>query len=223
MPWPWPATCTPSWSIVTGTPPIVAEATDTAALYDGVPSFVIEAVTWMPLITIWPPPRLTRPTLDSPLVTNVPPGVVSALALPLFALLLLPPFDVVAPVFAFAFLLVASSVARVDEVSSDRPSAGGGSEADAEASDRDDAGADDRCDGNGAGGVVTVGVGVTGRGVVTVATGVVTVAAGAVTLGFGTVTPGFGTVTVPTGVETGGTALRRPRRPPHVAFQPASA
>src|SRR4051812_45826411 len=173
----------------------------------------------MPLITIWPPPRLTRPTLDSPLVTNVPPGVVSALAWPLVALLLLLPFDVV----AFAFLLVASSVARVDDVSSDRPSAGGGSDADAEASDRDDAGADERCDGNGAGGVVTVGVGLTGRGVVTVAIGVVTVAAGGVTLGFGTVTPVFGSVTVPAGVETGGTALRRPRRPPHVAFHGASA
>jgi hypothetical protein len=29
---PWPATCTPSWSIVTGTPPIVAEATEMVAL-----------------------------------------------------------------------------------------------------------------------------------------------------------------------------------------------
>jgi hypothetical protein len=30
--WLWPAMCTPSWSIVTGTPPIVALATETDAL-----------------------------------------------------------------------------------------------------------------------------------------------------------------------------------------------
>jgi hypothetical protein len=35
------------------------------------PSFAIEAVTWIPWITIWPPPMLTRPRLDSPRVTSV--------------------------------------------------------------------------------------------------------------------------------------------------------
>lgn len=45
-PWLWPATCTPSWSIVTGTPPIEAEATETTTLSVGVlPSFVIVAET----------------------------------------------------------------------------------------------------------------------------------------------------------------------------------
>jgi hypothetical protein len=42
-----------------------------------VPSFAIEAVTWMPSITICPPPMLTRPRLDSPLVTKVLPSRVA--------------------------------------------------------------------------------------------------------------------------------------------------
>src|SRR6185437_128643 len=69
--WFWPATCTPSWSIVTGTPPIVAEAIRTATLSLVVlPSFVTLAETWIPSTTIWPPPRLTSPRLDSPDVTR---------------------------------------------------------------------------------------------------------------------------------------------------------
>src|SRR5581483_11625475 len=70
--WSCPCTCTPSWSIVTGTPPIEAAPTSTATVSVGLPVFVIEAVTSIFLRTIWPPPRLTVPRLDSPLVASPP-------------------------------------------------------------------------------------------------------------------------------------------------------
>jgi hypothetical protein len=35
-----------------------------------VPSLTIDAATWIPSITIWPPPMLTRPSRDSPFVTS---------------------------------------------------------------------------------------------------------------------------------------------------------
>src|SRR5689334_10766992 len=107
----------------------------------------------MPSITIAPPPRLTRPTLDSPLVSSV--------------------------------LVLVSSVASVDDVSSVSPSLGGAG-ADADASERGALGAPSV--GKVGGGTVTGGVAFPALavGVATVATGVVT-AGGVGTFGFGTV------------------------------------
>src|SRR5579864_358645 len=168
--------CTPSWSIVTGTPPIDADATETVAVYFGFPPFVIVAETWIPSITICPPPRLTRPSLDSPLVTSL--------------------------------WVVGSTVARVDDSSSDSPSAGGA--VDADANERDGV-VMERADARGVGGNGTVtgdGGGCTPptgtAGVVTVATGVGTVTVGAA-----------GSLPLSVG-------FFRPSGPCHFAFQAAS-
>ncbi len=194
--------CTPSLSIVTGTPPIVAAPTVTTALYAGVPSFVIDAVTWMPSITIWPPPRLTRPRLDSPLVTSAYAFDGSAVVVVVFVSV------VVAP--AVDTSVAGTRAVIVDDLSSDSPSP------DVDADDSDRAG----LDADGRAGVVVGGAGLTpptgAWGVDTAPIGVGIVTVGAVAPTFGTVTVGFGVVTAGTG-DFGASA------PSHFAFHAFSA
>jgi len=133
----------------------------------------------MPSITIWPPPRLTRPSLDSPLVTNL--------------------------------WVLGSTVARVDDSSSDSPSPD--PDVDSDASDRDEV-VVSRAELRGVGGKGRVTGGGGGCTPPTVTVGVVTVATGVVTVGVLTVT--VGTVIFPPGFV----GLRRPCQ---FAFQAASA
>jgi hypothetical protein len=165
-----------------------------------VPSFAIDAVTWMPSITIWPPPRLTRPRLDSPLVTKVLPSSV-------------------ARVDELSSVSPSPGVDAVDADVSDR---------DFGADDCGVApGIGKPVDGTVTGGA---GLAPPAAGVVTGATGVVTGALGVVTFTFGAVGFGsgafgsgvFGSVTVATGVVTVGVGFVG-ARPCHFAFQPASA
>jgi hypothetical protein len=143
---------------------------------------VIVAVTWMPSITIWPPPRLTRPSLDSPLVTNA---------------------------LVLGSRLVKVDDSSSDSPSPDDDADDAASDRDGVPAPRAVGDGPVGSGGAGTGGVGTGGVGTGGvgnppRGAV----GAVTVATGVVTAGVGVVTVAIGFLTVrePVGVF----GLRRP-------------
>src|SRR4051812_49079763 len=89
----------------------------------------------MPSITIWPPPRLTRPTRDSPFVTSV--ALVSILAVsvvpdvvvPVVWVLVVWVLAVVVVVVFFFAPGLGTRVTELDDVSSVSPSAGGAADA----------------------------------------------------------------------------------------------